>query len=99
VKPSTVQPPGDRESNALRAAGPGDDGDRLLRDSHRAMIEVAGTDPSPTTPFWHSSGLPFADTTAAEAPDPIAVMANRTKRFLDALIEPRSYLNAFYILK
>jgi hypothetical protein len=38
------------------------------------------------------------ETTAAEAPDPIAVVANRTKRFLHVLIEPRSYLNAFYLL-
>jgi hypothetical protein len=39
------------------------------------------------------------DTTAAEDPDSIAVIANRTKRFLDVLIEPRSYLNAVYLLK
>jgi len=38
------------------------------------------------------------ENTAAEAPDPIAVIANRTRRFLHVLIEPRSYLNAFYLL-
>lgn len=38
------------------------------------------------------------ETTATEAPDPVAVMANRTKQFLHVLIEPRSYLNAFYLL-
>jgi len=34
------------------------------------------------------------ETTAPETPAPTSVLADRIKRFLHVLVEPRSYLNA-----
>jgi two-component system phosphate regulon sensor histidine kinase PhoR len=38
------------------------------------------------------------ETTAPETPVPTSVLADRVKRFLHVLVEPRSYLNAIYML-
>ena len=38
------------------------------------------------------------ETTAPEAPAPTSVTADKIKRFLHVLVEPRSYLNALYLL-
>jgi two-component system, OmpR family, phosphate regulon sensor histidine kinase PhoR len=38
------------------------------------------------------------ETTAPETPDPTTVLTDRIKRFLHVMVEPRSYLNALYLL-
>src|SRR5258708_39434552 len=55
-------------------------------------------------PFWHTSGLPFRPQALGDhrprnhGPGPTIDIVDRVRHFLHVLIEPRSYLNAIYLL-